>query len=130
MVMTDKNHVKQILSNLIINSVEAMPGGGNINIRTRYASNNTGTASSPSADSQPGHVEITIEDDGPGIADAVKPRLFKPNITSKGSGHSGLGLSIVYNNVKGLKGDITCESDAEEGTRFKIVFPIAHHQSS
>ena len=54
----------------------------------------------------------------------LKSRIFEPFITSKGTGHAGLGLSIVYNTVKELTGTITCNSDPKKGTSFKVVFPI------
>ncbi|MFH1992806.1 MAG: HDOD domain-containing protein [Pseudomonadota bacterium] len=127
-VLIDKNRMKQILSNLIMNAVEAMPGGGNLNIGTRYVSNDIDAETTPSIDNKPGHVQITIADDGPGIVDTVKSRLFEPYVTSKGAGHAGLGLSIVYSNVKDLKGTITCESGNKKGTVFKIFFPITPNQ--
>ncbi|MBW1766845.1 MAG: GHKL domain-containing protein [Deltaproteobacteria bacterium] len=129
-VKTDKNRLKQIFINLIQNAVEAMPGGGNIWITTRYTSNKIDSQLKQDRRRDPGYVEITIRDDGPGIPDTLKSRLFEPFTTSKGGRHDGLGLSIVYNTVKELKGTITCESDNENGTCFRIVFPIAQNQES
>jgi len=129
-VKTDKNRLKQIFINLIQNAVEAMPGGGNIWITTRYTSNKIDSQLKKDRRRDPGYVEITIRDDGPGIPDTLKSRLFEPFTTSKGGRHDGLGLSIVYNTVKELKGTITCESDNENGTCFRIVFPIAQNQES
>ena len=70
------------------------------------------------------YVEIAFIDDGPGIPDNLQSRLFDPFVTSKGGKHSGLGLSIVYNIIKELKGNITFVSDGKNGTEFKIVLPI------
>jgi len=127
-IMTDKNRMNQIFSNLIKNAAEAMPGGGNLYISTRFVSDDTDTAMNRPADSIPGHAEITVADDGPGIDDIVKSRLFEPYVTSKGAGHTGLGLSIVYQTVNELKGTLTCERCDKKGTSFKIVFPITHNQ--
>ena len=129
-VNTDKNRLKQVFINLIQNAVEAMPGGGNIWIGTRYTSNKLDTQFMQDSGRDPGYVEITIRDDGPGIPDTFKTTLFEPFITSKGAGHAGLGLSIVYNTVKELKGTITCESGNENGACFRIVFPIVQQQES
>ncbi|HDY89442.1 MAG TPA: HDOD domain-containing protein [bacterium] len=129
-VMTDKNRMTQVFSNLIKNATEAMSGRGSLCISTRYISNYIDDKINQVADSTQGHMEIIIEDDGPGIPDTVKAQLFEPYITSKGAGHAGLGLSIVYNAVKELKGVITCESDNKKGTSFKIVLPITQHQES
>jgi len=120
----DKNKLKQVFINLLQNAVEAMPRGGNIYISTRFASNSLVNETSQDKDVDSGYVEIKLRDDGPGIPDTLKSRFFEPFITSKGAGHSGLGLSIVYNTVKELKGTITCESDNKNGTCFKIVFPL------
>jgi signal transduction histidine kinase/HD-like signal output (HDOD) protein len=123
-VMTDKNRMKQVFNNLIKNAAEAMPQGGNLLIRSRFVANHIDTKISQAAAGSPGNVEITIRDDGPGIPDEIKPRLFEPYFTLKGEGHSGLGLSIVHNIVQQLKGSITCKSKNNEGTSFKVVFPI------
>ena len=129
-INTDKNRLKQVFINLIQNAVEAMPGGGNIWVSTRYTSNKLDTQFMQDSGRDLGYVEITIRDDGPGIPDTFKTRLFEPFITSKGAGHAGLGLSIVYNTVKELNGTITCESGNENGACFRIVFPIVKNQES
>lgn len=120
-VTTDKNSLKQVFINLIKNAVEAMPEGGNLYISTRHTWNNL--LHDINGDS--GYVEVLISDDGPGIPNTIKSRLFEPFVTSKGEGHAGLGLSIVYNIVQELRGTITCESEEKKGTSFKIVLPIA-----
>jgi C4-dicarboxylate-specific signal transduction histidine kinase len=75
-------------------------------------------------------VRITISDDGPGIPDALKAKLFEPFVTSKKGQHAGLGLSVVYNIVKELNGTITYKSDKESGTVFDIVLPVNLQQVS
>jgi len=127
-IMTDKNRIKQVFSNLINNAAEAMPGGGNLNISTRYVANHFDANKNQIADSEQGYVEIAVKDDGPGIPESIKAQLFEPYVTSKTDGHNGLGLSIVNNIVKELRGIITCDSDNKKGTSFKIVFPITQNQ--
>jgi signal transduction histidine kinase len=101
-----------------------MREGGNLYIKTRHISSSLeGDPVQEGLDSQ-GYVEITLKDDGPGIPDDIKARLFDPFVTSKGDGHSGLGLSIVHNLVKALNGTMTCESDTGKGTCFRIGLPI------
>lgn len=114
-VTTDKNSLKQVFINLTKNAIEALPEGGNLYVSTRHAL---------------GYVEITISDDGPGIPDTIKSRLFEPFISSKGKDHAGLGLSIVHSIVKELEGTITCKSDRKKGTSFRIVLPIAQTHKS
>lgn len=123
-VAGDKNKVKQIFNNLVMNAAEAMPDGGNLSVSTRYVSGGFDSREHPQADRARGYAEITIRDDGPGIEETIKARLFEPYVTSKGAGHSGLGLSIVSSNVKDLSGSITCDSSPETGTSFKVVLPV------
>jgi signal transduction histidine kinase len=129
-VMADKNRMKQVFNNLIMNAAEAMPHGGNLEISTRYVIDYFDVNLDSNDDRALGHAEITIKDDGPGIVDTVKSKLFEPYVTTKGHGHEGLGLSIVHSNVIELNGTLTCESENNKGTRFKLVFPIIHNEFS
>ena len=100
------------------NASEAMTTGGNLYLKTRYR----GTPLEGSKNR--GFVEVTVGDDGPGIPDAIKRRIFEPFVSSKGGAHSGLGLSIVLNLINGLNGSIVCQSEEGKGTRFKIELPV------
>jgi HD-like signal output (HDOD) protein/nitrogen-specific signal transduction histidine kinase len=117
-LMSDRGGLRQILVNLMNNASEAMMKGGNIYFKTRYRS-----APLEGSESR-GLVEVTVSDDGPGIPEEMKKRVFEPFVSSKGSGHSGLGLSIVLNLINGLKGNIVCQSEEGKGTRFKIELPV------
>jgi signal transduction histidine kinase/HD-like signal output (HDOD) protein len=120
-VIAVKNKLKQVFMNLIKNAVEAMPDGGNIFISTASPSRASGEGAAMVTEGK--EVEIIILDDGPGIPDAIRLQLYEPCVTTKGEGHSGLGLSIVQQIVKELGGKITCESTRWKGTAFKVVFP-------
>ncbi len=108
----NRNALRQILTNLIKNAVEAMPEGGNVVISTLGNINVNGKD----------FVEINIRDTGPGIPAPVLKDLFKPVSSTKGSGHSGLGLSITKNLVTEAKGTISCRSNTQ-GTEFQIRLP-------
>jgi len=124
-IITDKNGLKQIFINLIKNAVEAMPNGGTIEINTRLIANSQNTGFNKEADEgDQEFVEIIINDSGSGIPEEIKSNLFEAFVSSKGDGHSGLGLSIAYSIIKGLKGTISCESYEATGTTFKILLPI------
>ena len=124
-VVTDKNGLKQVFINLIKNAVEAMPNGGNIEINTRLITNSQDTGFNKEADKEDQKfVEIIINDSGSGIPEEIKSNLFEAFVSSKGDGHSGLGLSIAYSIIKELKGTMSCESDEATGTTFKILLPI------
>jgi len=106
-------HLQQILTNLLKNAVEALPPGGIIRIATAGGVMVNGRH----------FAEITIEDNGPGIPEAVVHQLFSPVTSSKGGGHSGLGLSITKKLMDELGGSIVCQS-SRSGTRFQLLIPV------
>jgi HD-like signal output (HDOD) protein/signal transduction histidine kinase len=128
LAMASKDGLKQVFINLIHNAAEAMPEGGNLRIRTRHISSPVGERFPDYGEGHPGYLEIAVSDDGIGIAEELKTRLFEPFVSSKGGKHAGLGLSIVHNIIKSFEGSITCESGRERGTTFKIELPAAKAQ--
>jgi signal transduction histidine kinase len=70
-------------------------------------------------------VQIIIRDNGSGIPESVMSHLFEPFNSSKASGHSGLGLSVVYHIIQQLSGSVECESTRENGTSFTIYLPLS-----
>jgi nitrogen-specific signal transduction histidine kinase len=117
-LMSERDALKQILINLMKNASEAMTNGGNLYFKTRHRDTPLEGGESR------GFVEVTVSDDGPGISDEMKKRIFEPFVSSKGGGHSGLGLSIVLNLINGLNGSLVCQSEEGKGTRFKIELPV------
>lgn len=109
----NRNSLKQILTNLVKNAVEAMPEGGSIFLGTRGQVNVNGTL----------FVELTLSDSGPGMPGNVLKRLFSPITSTKGKEHSGLGLTIVKKLVTDLDGTISCRSIENKGTEFRILLP-------
>jgi HD-like signal output (HDOD) protein/nitrogen-specific signal transduction histidine kinase len=112
-IRTQRSHIKQVLTNLMKNAVEAMEQGGNITITTRDNAFLNGEA----------YIEIQVIDDGPGIPAEIMQQLFTPVASTKGSTHSGLGLAIVKNLMDELSGHISCTSNAGQGTRFQLYLP-------
>jgi signal transduction histidine kinase len=129
-IISDENSIKQIFVNLIKNAAEALGGGGNLYIKTRHISGSIEGVSAQGNGADFGYVEVTISDDGPGIPDEIRSRLFDPFVSSKGGGHSGLGLSIVHNIVRSMHGTITCESEEGKGAAFIIAIPIINKNKS
>jgi signal transduction histidine kinase len=125
-IIADKNSIKQVLINLIKNSFEAMSKGGNMHIQTRHISSRIKGLFTDSSLEYPGYVEVVIRDDGPGISEEIKTRLFEPYASTKAGNHSGLGLSIVHNIIETLNGTISCDSEPGKGTTFSIVLPISN----
>ena len=112
-ISSNKDKIKQILTNVIKNAVEALPGGGEICISTK--------ASVPLRNKS--FVLIQVQDNGPGISEEIKKHLFTPVTSTKGKHYSGLGLTICKNLVDELKGEIRCDSSADTGTLVQIYLP-------
>ena len=123
-VIAEKAGLKQVFINLIKNAAEAMQAGGNLFIQTRHLPPPISGKHVHGKKDFNGYVEIQFKDDGPGIAEEIKEKLFDPYVSSKEGGHSGLGLSIAYNIVKSLHGQITCKRIPHQGTVFIIELPI------
>jgi len=122
-IYSEKNSLKQVFINLIKNAVESMPTGGDLYIATE-ACENLARDTDGGKKGECNTIRITFRDNGPGIPENVKSRLFEPFVTSKKGGHAGLGLSVVYNIVKELRGTVTCKSEPPSGTQFDIVLPV------
>ena len=102
------SELKEVITNMINNAVEAMPKGGKLEIRT-YC--------------QEKKVFTQIRDTGIGMTEEVKKKAFEPFFTTKPFSHSGLGLSVSYGIIKRIGGRIEVESRAGEGTAMTIILP-------
>jgi signal transduction histidine kinase/HD-like signal output (HDOD) protein len=122
-ITTDKNGLKQVLINLVKNAAEAMENGGKININIRFVPGSSKIMIDEKRKT-PGNIEISIQDNGPGIPAIIKEKLFEPYNSTKGPDNSGLGLSIVHSIIRSLSGSITCKSRINEGTCFTILLPV------
>ncbi len=117
-------HLEQVIANLVMNAVDAMPKGGTITITTALREKVAeATAACPCPN--PGHyVVLTVKDTGTGIPPEALDKIFVPFFTTKVEGKgTGLGLAMVYGIVKSHKGDILVRSREGEGTAFEIYFP-------
>jgi PAS domain S-box-containing protein len=117
----DGGQISQVLNNLVLNAVQAMPGGGTLQVR---AENHLLPAANPH-DLDPGrYVRLLLQDNGPGILPEHLPRLFEPYFTTKPGG-SGLGLATSYSIVKRHDGHIQADSSIGAGASFTILLPAA-----
>ena len=124
-IVAAADDIKQIIINIVKNGAEAIQEGGNIYMEARQKASAQPDIPSDRKPQRQDQIEITIRDDGPGIAEEVAGNLFDPFVSTKeGKGNSGLGLSIVQNIVTNLHGTITCDSSTETGTSFTIVLPV------
>lgn len=109
---------RQILINLVRNAAESMfETGGTVTIKT----------SAPVWQGHRNWVEMVVTDTGTGIPASLRETLFTPGKTTKGKGHSGLGLSIVKQLVDDMEGIIACHT-GQEGTTFRLLLPAASHE--
>ena len=118
-------HLSKILYNLVLNAGEAMPGGGEVVIKTanRYLDM---PIDGYDMIREGDYVVLTVSDTGEGIPVSDLKRIFEPFYTKKFMGKSGtgLGLSIVWGTVKDHNGYINVESEVGKGTVFTIYFPV------
>ena len=110
-VRASEDSLGEVLSNLIVNAMEAQPNGGRVRVGL-------------SADAE--WAEIRVDDDGPGISEELRGRIFQPYFTTKPKG-TGLGLSIVARRIAEMGGTLACESPLRNGTgtRFRLTVPLA-----
>jgi CheY-like chemotaxis protein/anti-sigma regulatory factor (Ser/Thr protein kinase) len=109
-VLGDASEIREVLTNLIVNAVDAMPRGGCLRLATRTL---------PEGD----RVELTVADTGIGMTDEIRAQIFDPFFTTKGPGGSGLGLSVSYGILKRHTGTIRVQTAPEAGTTFVVTLP-------
>jgi PAS domain S-box-containing protein len=102
------SELREVITNMIFNAVEAMPEGGKIEIRTFV---------------KEGKVCIQIRDRGIGMPEETQKKVFEPFFTTKAFSNTGLGLSVSYGIIKRFGGEIEVESQVGQGTTFTITLP-------
>jgi PAS domain S-box-containing protein len=114
-VTANESRLGQVLLNLIVNAVQAIPEGNYLNNFIRVSTTRVDE-----------HVVIAIRDTGSGIPLDVQRRLFTPFFTTKPVGvGTGLGLAISHRIITAMNGTITFESEPDKGTEFRITLPVA-----
>jgi len=109
-VLGNPSELREVLTNMIFNAIDAMPEGGQLNISTQSPLD--------------GGVEVRISDTGIGMTEEVKKRVFDPFFTTKGVTSSGLGMSVSYGIIKRHGGEILIESEPGRGTTFILHLPV------
>jgi signal transduction histidine kinase len=107
------SEINEILLNLVLNAIDAMPRGGRLEISTSRIE---------------GAVRITVADSGTGMTDEVKEKCLQPFFTTKGSEGTGMGLAMVNALVTEYGGRMTIKSAAGEGTSIIVTLPYSPHQ--
>ncbi len=109
-LLLDAAQIRQVLVNLLLNALDALPHGGTIRVSLRAA-----TVGEP-------FIAVSVHDTGPGIASSIQPRLFQPFVSGKETG-LGLGLSISRRLIESHGGTITGENDPQGGAVFTFTLP-------
>lgn len=109
-VLADKDQLTRVFINLLTNAIQSIPGGkeGKVSIHIKAYSD---------------IVIVEINDNGIGISDELKERIFSPNFTTKTTG-TGLGLAMVKNIIENAKGDIWFKTELGKGTSFYVSLPL------
>jgi PAS domain S-box-containing protein len=118
----DKGQISQVIQNLVINSVQAMPEGGTIRIA---AANESIPENGHPPLAGGDYVRVTVRDSGKGIPSEHIGKIFDPYFTTKVQGH-GLGLATAFSIVRKHQGHIEVASDVGKGTGFTFWLPAAH----
>jgi signal transduction histidine kinase len=115
-VMADPSQLHQVLVNLVVNAIQAMPHGGKLTLKTH---------------SDEGKVSFIVEDTGSGMNQEVQKQLFMPFFTTKDVGQgTGLGLPVVHGIVMAHGGTITVKSEVGKGSSFEVCLPIGNSVDS
>lgn len=137
-VVADPIQFQQLIMNLVVNARDAMSGKGTIQVRTRYRSDFQWKLDGRpefsrlkfNEDLHDGAVEVSVSDNGSGIAPDVLNRIYDPFFTTKEVGQgTGLGLAVVQGIIEECNGRIEVETQVGSGTTMKLLFPVVLEQN-
>ncbi len=128
-VEADPGQINQVMQNLLMNAIHAMPHGGSITIRAENIQLSDPDVRSSLPLSAGPYVKVTITDEGIGIAEDHLPKIFEPYFTTKSAGH-GLGLASTYAIIKKHAGHVAVDSQVGGGTTFTLYFPASPKATS
>jgi signal transduction histidine kinase/ActR/RegA family two-component response regulator len=110
-ILGQESEIRDALTNLIFNGVDAMPDGGTLTIRTRSSAET---------------VQLEVADSGVGMDEETRRRCLEPFFTTKGERGTGLGLAMVYGMVRRHSAELEIDSTLHRGTTMRITFAAAH----
>ncbi|MBN2415937.1 GAF domain-containing protein [bacterium] len=117
MAAIDRHQIQQVITNLILNGVDACEVGGTLTVTSKLKKVN-----------KTPHVEICIRDNGNGIPQENINKIFQPFFSTKDKG-TGMGLAICQRIIDGHDGEIIVDSTIGEGTSFNVIFPVRKEQT-
>jgi PAS domain S-box-containing protein len=114
-IMGSESEIREALTNLVFNAVDAMPEGGTLTLRTRLAD---------APDAQRAAVVVEVADSGIGMNEDTRQRCLEPFFTTKGERGTGLGLAMVFGMVQRHSADLEIDSAPGAGTTMRLVFAV------
>jgi CheY-like chemotaxis protein len=126
LILGAENEIRDALTNLVLNAVDAMPDGGTLTLR----SNSLDSTSPPAADAPTARVLVEVCDTGIGMSEAVRGRCLEPFFTTKGERGTGLGLAMVYGMTQRHGAELEIHSQPGAGTTVRLIFPVAPKSAS
>ena len=125
-ILGAENEIRDALTNLVVNAIDAMPAGGILTLRSRLGDGGTDPASEV-----PDRAWVEISDTGVGMTEEARRRCVEPFFTTKGERGTGLGLAMVYGMAQRHSAELTIDSEPGKGTTARLAFPLAPtHQES
>ncbi len=118
-VMGAEGEIRDALTNLIFNAVDAMPDGGTLLLRTRCIAPQSAGEQAPA----PVQVCLEVSDTGIGMDEETRRRCLEPFYTTKGERGTGLGLAMVYGMIQRHSAELELDSEPRRGTTFRLIFP-------
>ena len=119
-----ESELREALTNLILNAVDAMPKGGKLTLRTRLGGLNYHSGNSPT------HVLLEVSDTGAGMNEETLRHCLEPFYSTKGNRGTGMGLPMVYGVMERHDGKLEIESKLGEGTTVRMIFPLCQEASN
>ena len=120
LLLADAAELRELLTNLIFNAVDAMPEGGTLRLHTRLEP----SPGSETITESDGILVLEVADTGTGMSEETRRRCLEPFFTTKGDEGTGLGLAMVYGTVQRHGGVIDLRSTLGEGTTFILHLPL------
>ena len=129
-IMADSGQLEQVLINLAVNARDAMPQGGNLQIKAALTTLDEEFVKENTYAREGEYISIRVRDTGMGMSEDIQKRIFEPFFTTKPEGAgTGLGLAVVFGIIKQHDGFIEIDSEVGDGTTFTIYLPVASQNS-
>jgi putative nucleotidyltransferase with HDIG domain len=129
-VKVDPTQIDQVIMNLVVNARDAMPRGGKLTIETENVRVNSGDVAACPELRVGDYVLMTVSDNGVGMTEEIRARVFEPFFSTKDAEGTGLGLATVHGIIKQSDGHIEVYSEVEAGSAFKVYLPAVREALS